>query len=115
MAKITMTLPPSYISFLSAWNNIEESKKTIALLTTRVQCEKTCRRWLEWKSAISLIQSFLPQNRNKRNGTYHQQIQMILKTKRRTRMQSDPNAIFGQNGDSNRHIQNTYAGRKKHI
>jgi hypothetical protein len=40
MAKITMTLPPSYISFLSAWNNIEESKKTIALLTTRVQCEE---------------------------------------------------------------------------
>ena len=40
MAKITMTLPPSYISFLLAWNNIEESKKTIALLTTRVQCEE---------------------------------------------------------------------------
>lgn len=40
MTKITMTLPPSYRPFLSAWNNIEESKKTIALLTTRLQCEE---------------------------------------------------------------------------
>jgi hypothetical protein len=111
-----MTLPSSYRSFLSAFGIIlKKVRRPLPYWLHAYSVKKTCRRWLEWKSAISLIQSFLPQNRNKRNGTYHQQIQMILKTKRRTRMQSDPNAIFGQNGDSNRHIQNTYAGRKKHI
>lgn len=35
-----MTLPPSYRPFLSAWNNIDETKKTLSLLTYRLQGEE---------------------------------------------------------------------------
>ena len=38
--KILMTLPSSYRSFLSAWNNCDESKKTLKMLEVRLLAEE---------------------------------------------------------------------------
>ncbi len=40
MTKITCTLPPSYRHFISAWDNVAEADKTIALLTSRLLKEE---------------------------------------------------------------------------
>jgi hypothetical protein len=40
-----MTLPPSYRHFHSAWNNVESNKKTVALLTSRLQAEETLHQF----------------------------------------------------------------------
>lgn len=45
IGKIIMTLPPSYRYFHSAWNNVESNKKTVALLTSRLQAEETLHQF----------------------------------------------------------------------
>jgi hypothetical protein len=40
VTKILMTLPSSYRSFLSAWNNCDESKKTLKMLEVRLLAEE---------------------------------------------------------------------------
>lgn len=40
ISKILMTLPSSYRSFLSAWNNCDESKKTLKMLEVRLLAEE---------------------------------------------------------------------------
>lgn len=46
MTKVICTLPPSYRNFISAWDSVPATEKTIALLTARLLKEETMsRRW----------------------------------------------------------------------
>lgn len=47
ITKIVMTLPSSYRPFLSAWNNVEDNKKTLSLLTLRLQAEENMSKVAE--------------------------------------------------------------------
>lgn len=44
VTKITMTLPPSWSAFVTAWNNLKDNEKTIDFLTSRLQQEEALRK-----------------------------------------------------------------------
>ena len=58
ITKITCTLPPSFRPLLSAWENLETSKKTLQLLTARLIKEESMNKIFE--IAARQMQPFSP-------------------------------------------------------